>query len=584
MHQEDLMLPRNAPLFAVFLGSLALSVAGAEEPVDLDMVTRIRDEGFRRSQVMDTVRHLTDEIGPRITGSPAAKEANEWTLARLGEWGLENGHLESYEFGRGWSFERCSVHMISPRKAPLLALPAAWSPGTDGPVRGEAFRMKAEKVEDLEKYEGRLAGKIVFVDEARGYDPNRSINSKVFHRFDEDELSEVAEYEIPDGGPSPWRKEYRKRWELRRALNEMLVAEGAVALVEISSRDNGIVRVTGMPLLDPADPTGVTTLGMAAEHYNWILRLLESRGGDTGGPEDAEPADEEAAAKGPGGLEDPVVLEIDVRASFHEDDLNGYNTIAEIPGRKGNDEVVIAGAHLDAWHAGAGATDNAAGCAVVMEAARILEALGVEPRRTIRIALWTGEEVGFYGSQAYVREHFATRPEPTDPGQLKLPPVLRETLWPLTLKPDHAKVAGYFNYDNGSGKIRGIYAEENAGVVPIFEAWLEPFEDLGAGEVTSKKTGGTDHVPFDRVGLSGFQFIQDRLEYGTRTHHTNLDVYDHLQADDLKQSAVILASFLYHAAMRDEMLPRKPVPRKPPEEEKDARKKTPAAAGAASGR
>ena len=229
----------------------------------------------------------------------------------------------------------------------------------------------------------------------------------------------------------------------------------------------------------------------------------------------------------------------------------------------GDGEVVIAGAHLDAWHAGTGATDNAAGSAVVMEAARILMALDVKPRRTIRIALWSGEESGFYGSRAYVAEHFATRPEHTDPEQLKLPRGLRETLWPLTLKPGHATVAAYFNYDNGSGKIRGIYAEENAGVVPIFEAWLKPLEDLGATEVTMRKTGGTDHVPFQRVGLPGFQFIQDRLGYGTRTHHTNLDVYDHLEADDLKQSAVIMASFLYHAAMREEMLPRKPVPEKP---------------------
>ncbi len=524
----------------------------AGEPVDLDMVTRIRDEGFRRSQVMDTARYLTDEVGPRITGSPALKRANEWTLARLEEWGLENGHLESYDFGRGWSFERCSVHLISPRTSPLLALPAAWTPGTKGPVRGEAMRIKVEEVEDLEKYEGQLGGKIVFVDDARPYDPNGELNRRIYRRYDDSDLSDLGEYAIPEDGPPQWRKGYRKRWELRQALNATLVEEGAVALVEISSRDNGIVRITGMSSLTPGDPIGVTGLGMAAEHYNWILRLLEAREVD---PEDGDE---------PGPLTGPVVLEIDVQATLHEDDLQAYNTIAEIPGSTLADEVVIAGGHLDAWHAGTGATDNAAGSAIVMEAARILKALGVKPRRTIRFALWSGEESGYYGSRAYVTEHFAERPETTDPEQLKLPRGLRETLWPLTLKPDHAKVAAYFNYDNGSGKIRGIYAEENAGVVPIFEAWLKPFADLGATEVTMRKTGGTDHVPFDRAGLPGFQFIQDRLEYGTRTHHTNLDVYDHLQPDDLKQSAVIMASFLYHAAMREERLPRKPVPEEPP--------------------
>ena len=531
---------------------VSFPLARAEEPVDYDMVTRIRNEGFRRSQVMDTARYLTDEIGPRITGTPALKRANEWTLARLQEWGLENGHLESYDFGRGWSFGRCSVHLISPRTTPLLALPAAWTPGTEGPVRGEAMRIKMEEVEDLEKYQGKLGGKILFIDDARPYDPEGDLNRKTFQRHDESSLADLAEYAIPEGGPPQWRKEYRKRWEVRQALNTMLVEEGAVAVVEISSRDNGIVRVTGMSSLTPGDPVGVTGLGMAAEHYNWILRLLETRSADS------DAAGESASDP------DPVVLEIDVGASFHEEDLLAYNTIAEIPGTAGNGEVVVAGAHLDAWHAGTGATDNASGTAVVMEAARILTALDVKPRRTIRIALWSGEEVGYYGSRAYVEEHYAQRPEHTDPEQLKLPRGLRETLWPLTLKPDHATVAAYFNYDNGSGKIRGIYAEENAGVVPVFEAWLKPFEDLGAVKVTMRKTGGTDHVPFDSVGLPGFQFIQDRLGYGTRTHHTNLDVYDHLEADDLKQSAVIMASFLYHAAMREEMLPRTPVPEELP--------------------
>jgi carboxypeptidase Q len=292
---------------------------------------------------------------------------------------------------------------------------------------------------------------------------------------------------------------------------------------------------------------------MAAEHYNQILRLLDD---------------------GEGGK--PIELEIDVAARFHEGDMKAYNTVAEIPGTDKKDELVIAGAHLDPWHTGTGATDNAAGSAVVMEAARILKALGIKPRRTLRFILWTGEEQGYLGSLAYIKQHFATRPENKDPEQKDLPERYRTDTWPLTLKPEHAKVAAYFNLDNGTGKIRGIYTEENAAVRPIFEAWIAPFADLGAGTVTLNGTGGTDHVPFDRVGLPGFQFIQDQMDYETRTHHTNLDTYDHLKREDMMQASVIMAAFLYDAAMRPEPLPRKPLPQEPPkkeEKEKKAEKK-----------
>ncbi|HEX9944788.1 MAG TPA: M20/M25/M40 family metallo-hydrolase [Thermoanaerobaculia bacterium] len=509
----------------------------AEEPVDLSMMTRIRDEGFRRSQVMDTLFHLTDVIGPRLTGSPQLKEANEWTRRRFASWGLANAHLEGYPFGRGWSFGACEVRMVSPRQFPLLALPKAWTPATGGPVRGEVMRADLASEKDFPQYQGKLAGKIVLLD---GLQEFKEPEDPQFQRFSREELEKMADFEIP-AEETDWRKRAVERWRLRRALNQFLEKEKALAAVEASARLNGVVRVTGGGSWEPGESVGVPTLVMAAEHYNEIVRLLDSGR--------------------------KVELEIDVAARFHDDDLQAYNTVAEIPGTDRKGELVMAGAHLDSWHAGTGATDNAAGSAVVMEAARILKALGVRPRRTIRFVLWSGEEQGYFGSLAYVKQHFATRPENRDPEQQELPERYREETWPLTLKPEHARLAAYFNLDNGSGRIRGIYAEENAAVKPVFEAWLAPFADLGTGTVTLRTTGSTDHVQFDRVGLPGFQFIQDEMDYSTRTHHTNLDTYDHLQREDMMQASVIMAAFLYDAAMRPEPLPRKPLPQERPKKE-----------------
>jgi hypothetical protein len=529
------------------------TAAGAEEPVDLAMMTRIRDEGFRRSQVMDTLFHLTDVIGPRLTGSPQLKEANDWTRQRFESWGLANAHLEGYPFGRGWSFSACEVRMVSPREAPLLALPKAWTPATSGPVRGEVMKAKVESEKDLEPLKGKVAGKILFLDDPEDFEDPEDPQLK---RYSQEDLDKLGDFRIP-GEERDFRKGAIERWRLRKAVNEFMEKEKALAVVEASGRVNGIVRVTSGGSWEPGVSVGVPSLVMAAEHYNQILRLLEDGG-------------------------KPVELEIDVAARFHDDgDLKAYNTVAEIPGTDKKDELVIAGAHLDSWHAGTGATDNAAGSAVVMEAARILKALGVKPRRTIRFALWTGEEQGYDGSIAYVKQHFATRPENTDPKEKDLPERFRTDTWPLHLKPEHAKVAAYFNLDNGTGKIRGIYTEENAAVRPIFEAWLAPLADLGADTVTLNRTGGTDHVPFDRIGLPGFQFIQDQMDYDTRTHHTNLDTYDHLRRDDMMQASVIMAAFLYDAAMRPEPLPRKPLPQEPPKKPEKPEK---AAEKASSGR
>ncbi len=535
------------------LACLAFPAAAAEEPVDWEMVNRIRDEGFHHSRVMATIEHLTDVIGPRLTGSPAMKEANEWTRQRLEEWGLENAHLEAWgPFGRGWTFSRAAVHMLQPRQVPLLALPQAWTPGTGGPVRGPVMKVNIEDEEDFEKYRGKLAGKILFLDDARDLRP---IDRPVVERFSDDQLAEMEEFEIPGEEPN-WRPRRRKSWKQDQAMNEFLSAENALATVEISSRDGGLVRVGRGGSREVDGEPGPPALVMAAERYNWIVRLL---GEDEEGDGDGEGVE--------GGEGVVVELEIDVRARFHDDDLMAYNTVAEIPGSDRDAGLVMAGAHLDSYHAGTGATDNAAGCAVMMEAMRILKALGVRPRRTIRIALWSGEEQGYLGSRAYVEEHFATIPVTDEAEQQEFPARFRDPVGEVQVKSEHAGLAAYFNYDNGSGKIRGIYNQENVAAGRIFASWLEPFHDLGARTVASANTGGTDHTSFDRVGLPGFQFIQDDLDYWTRTHHSSMDVLDHVVREDLIQSSVVVASFLYHAAMRPEPLPRKPLPHYGPERE-----------------
>ena len=520
---------------ALGLALLLLSpIVAAEEPVDLDAVTRIRDQGFRHSQVMDLAWNLTEGVGPRLTGSPQELEAHRWAEARFEEWGLQSW-LEAYDFGRSWMVERAQVRLLEPYVQPLEALPEAWSPGTDGPVRGRVVRATLESIEDLEEWNGKLAGAIVLLDDAA---TPTQIDAELFQRWDEVRLEELEQYDIPGDQRNEWRKRRLERFKFWKRLAAFLEEEGVVATVEPSSRDNGIVRVTGKSSnREDERPLGVPALVMTTEHYNRLVRMLDR---------EIEPE-----------------LEIDVAVRWFEEDGQGYNTIADMPGSDLADQIVMLGGHLDSWHTGTGATDNACGCAVVMEAMRILKECGLRPRRTIRAALWSGEEQGYLGSREYIKRHVATRPEPTDPEQLALPAWAREPTWPIETLPEHAKISAYFNIDNGGGQIRGIYAEENAAIVPIFEAWLEPFADLGANNVTMETTRGTDHQPFDWVGIPGFQFIQDDMDYTGRTHHSNVDTYDHLNPDDLKKSAVILASFIWHAASRDRLLPRKPMPTAP---------------------
>ncbi|MGH9367242.1 MAG: M20/M25/M40 family metallo-hydrolase [Thermoanaerobaculia bacterium] len=512
----------------------------AEERVDLGMISRIRAEGFRNSSVMELAGELVDGIGPRLTGSSNMKLANEWARGKLAGWGLQGARLESWgPFGRGWEYQESSVRMLSPDAAELTALPEAWTPGTKDAVRGAAIRVKATTKEELEKFKGKLAGRVVIFGEMPEVKPHEAAESE---RYDEKQLAELTRYEMPGGPPRYDREAFRKRRELRRFADKFFAEEKAVAVVSPSRRDGGALAIQSGGSWREGEAAMLPGLVMSVEHFGRIARLLER------------------------GVE--VELELDVEARFLESDPMQYNTVAEIPGTDKGGEVVMLGAHLDSWHGGTGATDNAAGVAVTMEAVRILKALGVAHRRTIRIALWSGEEQGLLGSRAYVAQRFATRPEPTDPEQKKLPEGFRRKTWPITVRPEHAKLSAYFNLDNGSGKIRGIYAQENAAVVPIFESWMKPLEDLGATAVTMRTTSGTDHEAFDDVGLPGFQFIQDELEYETRTHHSSLDTYERLQKNDLMQASVVVAVFVWQAANRDGMLPRKPMLKEPKRESK----------------
>jgi hypothetical protein len=544
MHNRKRGLNRIAtPIAAVLILCLT---AGAQvapvEKVDLEMMKKIREEGLERSQVMDTLSWLTDVIGYRLTGSPNMKAANEWTKERLTKYGLVNAHVEPWgTFGRGWSFDKVSIHVTEPTPFPVIGYPKAWTPGTNGPVVGEVVFANIQNEADFEKYKGKLKGAIVLSMPAQ---PVNAWFKAPGTRATDEELLKLANAEPPSGdgrrgGPPQGNpdqiRNFQQQRELANKRAEFLKAEGAAVLVDRGRGDGGTVFVQSGGSQIPDAPIGLPSITIAAEHYNRIIRILDK------------------------GVK--VKMEVDIKAQFHNQDLKAYNTIAEIPGTDKKDELVMLGGHMDSWHGGTGATDNAAGVSVAIEAVRILKALGVQPRRTIRIALWSGEEEGLLGSRGYVSEHFASRPAPPA-GQQRGQGGggFGGPQGPLTVKPEHEKFSVYFNLDNGTGKIRGVYLQGNEAARSIFRAWFAPFKDLGASTITINNTGGTDHQSFDGVGLPGFQFIQDEIEYGTRTHHSNMDVYDRIQADDMKQAATIMAAFVYNAAMRDDKFPRKPMP------------------------
>jgi carboxypeptidase Q len=513
-----------------------------DDQPDLEVVYRLRDEEFHHGQVMNIMEHLTDSIGPRLTGSPNMKKANDWTRDQLAEWGLVNAHVEPWgTFGRGWAYQSVSVRMTSPDYMQFLAMPQAWTPGTNGPVTGQPILVEANTPADLEKYKGQLAGKIVLLGDIRYPDPDEKPN---FSREDEASLRKMSEYEIPRAGgpmgiPADRMREFRQRFEFQRQLQKFLADEKPAAVLQPTrqpGQDGTIFVQSGGAYQEDQPQSTVPMLTLAIEHYNRVARLLQAK--------------------------QPVTLEVNVQAQFYNDDDKAYDTVAEIPGSDPTlkEQLVMLGGHMDSWHAGEGATDNGAGVAVAMEAVRLIKSLGLQPRRTIRVALWSGEEEGLLGSRGYVKNHFGGRPEarPTAANR-DLPSFMRPPAGPLELKPEQKLVSGYFNYDNGTGRIRGIYLQENLQVAPIFRKWMAPFRDLGMTTIAPGNTGGTDHLSFDAVDIPGFQFIQDPMDYGTLTHHSNLDVYEHIRPDDLKQAAVIMASFVYNTAMRDEMLPRKPL-------------------------
>jgi hypothetical protein len=489
-------------------------VVGQTEPVDLQAIYKIKEEGLQRSKVMQIASYLTDVYGPRLTGSPEIRRAGEWAVKEMQSWGLANARLEPWTgFGRGWSNDRFSAQMTAPTNATLIGYPKAWTPGTNGVARGEAVDARLDAPADLEKWRGKLKGKFVLTAPPRAVTAHFTPQAD---RFTNAELEELARQPISSGRGRGGAPPAAPTPAFLRERNAFLVAEGVLATLEPGRGDGGTVFVQSGGSRNAADPPTVPQIVLTAEHYNRILRILDKK--------------------------IAVTLEIDVRNRFYDGDAGAINVVAEIRGTDKADELVMLGAHFDSWHTGTGATDNAAGSAVMMEAMRILAATGLPLRRTVRIGLWGGEEQGYYGSRAHVAEQFADRQT-------------------MVARPAHAKFSGYFNVDNGGGAIRGVYLQGNEAVAPIFRAWMEPFANLGMTTLAIRSTGGTDHLSFDQVGLPGFQFIQDELEYNARTHHSNMDVYDRLQADDMMKNAVIVASFVYHAANRDQLLPRKPMPK-----------------------
>ncbi len=505
---------------------------------DLDMANKIRSEGFYNSEVMYTLERLTDDIGPRLSGSPQMKKANNWTLKKLEEWGLQNAYLDPFDFGRGWSHDSASIKLISPRDVSLHGIPVAWTPGTKGTITGDVIIFDVSSEADLAKYKGKLAGKIIMMGLGKNIEePENS----VFNRYDSGELSKLKDFNVNrSASHSPWvtldrRDSAMQRYNFRKSLNKFLKAEKVSGVIYRSWRQGGLINVFGRDHR-VGNTFPVPAIIIEAEHYNLLSRMIDN--------------------------DKKLKISLNIDARFHDEDRNAYNTIAEIPGSDKDAEVVMVGGHLDSWHGSDGAVDNGAGVAVAMEAVRILSQLGIKPKRTIRIALWSGEEQGLFGSSAYVEEHFATRPKPADKNEQALPSYLwKDQGWPIEVKPAHDKFSVYFNMDNGSGRFRGIYTEGNVAAKSVFSQWFGPYSDLSTGTITNKSTGGTDHESFDDVGLPGFQFIQDELDYGSRLHHTHIDSIDHVVESDLKQASVILAGFLYEAAMADERMPRKPMPK-----------------------
>lgn len=499
----------------LFLGLLCLSVSAygfQNTDVDYDAVYRIKDEGLNNSQVMDIAWNLTDRIGPRLTGSEGLKNAYDWTSEQFKEWGLKNVKVESWgEFGPGWDVRKSYLAMKVPYYQALIGIPKAWTPGTGGPIEAELVYLDINDESDLAEYQGKLAGKVALLPTTIQAKTTFEADAR---RWTDEQLEGMTSARVSNANRdfTPQRvSEFRRRSRLRNAAYDLFKKEGVVMVLNTHRgggqgtffTSNGARR----------DPNALPEMEIAPEHYNRMVRLLMK--------------------------DQPVTIEADTKTEFHRDDIKGYNVLAEIPGTDPDlkDEVVMLGAHMDSWFAGTGATDNAAGSATMMEAIRILKESGVALRRTVRIALWSGEEQGLFGSRNYASNTFMKNGQPNA---------------------NHEKFSAYYNMDNGTGAIRGIYLQKNEAVRPLFEEWFSVFEDMGAETVTIRNTGGTDHLAFDGIGLPGFQFIQDPIDYGTRTHHTNMDLFERLQAADLRKNAVIIATMVMQTANMDQKMPRKP--------------------------
>ncbi len=521
---------------AVFIAALLMPMTafGQATGTAKDAVAKIRDEGMNRSQAMKTMNYLTDVIGARLTNSPSQKRSNVWTKEQFEKWGLQNAAVDPWgEFGRGWELTKFSSTVIAPEYMPFRAFPKAWSPGTNGAVTGDVMLVNATNDEELAKYKGKLKNAIILDSPPRKVSPGFE---PVATRHNENNLTEMEKRPLAAAAPQMRRptEEQIAAAQFQARKFQFIIDEGAAMLIDTDATVNaGTIRVMGARIPQPMTPGSgpsnirvyskdapatVPQMSAEVEQYNRLYRLVQQNV--------------------------PVKMTVELGVKFYEDDLQGYNTIAEIPGTDLKDEVVMIGAHLDSWHSGTGATDNGAGTTVVMEAMRILQSSGLKPRRTIRVALWTGEEQGLLGSRGYVAKNFAER-QGTGPNST------------IVRKSAYDKFAAYYNLDNGTGQIRGIYAQGNENARPIFKEWLEPFKDFNAITTTIADTGGTDHLAFDAVGLPGFQFIQDPIEYFPRTWHTTQDVSDRILEEDLKRSAVIMATFAYNSAMTNEKLPRK---------------------------
>jgi len=529
------MNPKAAVIALLACAAVAAQAQSPAAPtdarVDLGTIARIKQEALTRSQAMDHVVWLADVYGPRLTGTPQLQQASEWAMKRMTEWGLSNVHQERFAFGQGWKIDRFSAHMLEPQTQPIIGAPRAFSPSTKGATTAEVVRVNIQSEADFASYAGKLRGKIVLAQPARAV---RMLEDRIVLRMNEQDVNEALTTPVPGPGAGAGGASGRSGGVSPTKLSEFYVAEGVAALLErgpdsdMSAGGSDLAwqtqRVDGGTIFpgsggsrDPKVASGVPSATIAVEHYNRMIRILDK------------------------GL--AVRVELNIQTTFYPEAAgtpNGINTIAEIAGTDLADEVVILGAHLDSHAYATGATDNATGSAAMMEAVRVIKSLGLRPRRTIRVALWGGEEQGLLGSRAYVAQHFGS----TANG---------------TAKPAHAKVAAYYNLDNGTGRIRGIWGQGNLGAMLLFRQWIESVRDLGVDIIGPRPVTATDHASFEEAGLPGFQFIQERLEYNSRTHHSNMDFVDRVQRDDLIQQATVAAVFAWYSANWPDKLPRKTV-------------------------